>query len=103
MAPDRGRLGAAVSVGMGNTIGPGGTGSRCMFISLGGETLGLTGVQCGKRRGPQCCVCMPVMHSHNNISRKKHPPQQHMWGVSVATLTVGTPSNVPHAVMTGTR
>ncbi len=52
-----GRLGGAVAVGMGNTLGPGETGRRCMVISLGVSTRGLTGVQCGKRRGPQRGVC----------------------------------------------
>jgi hypothetical protein len=67
----RGRLGGAVAVGMGNTLGPGETGRRCMFISRGGAIRGLTGVPCGKRRGPRCGVCAPAMHRHNNISRKK--------------------------------
>jgi hypothetical protein len=40
---------------------PGGeTGRRCMVISRGASTRGLTGVQCGKRRGPQCGVCAPA-------------------------------------------
>jgi hypothetical protein len=47
-------------VGMGNTLGPGETGRRCMVISRGASTRGLTGVQCGKRRGPQCGVCAPA-------------------------------------------
>ena len=65
----RGRLGGSVAVG--NTFQPGETGRRCMFISRGGATRGLAGVQYGKRRGPQCGVCVPTMHRHNNISRKK--------------------------------
>ena len=31
-----------------------------MVISRGASTRGLTGVQCGKRRGPQCGVCAPA-------------------------------------------
>ena len=31
-----------------------------MVISRGASTCGLTGVQCGKRRGPQCGVCESV-------------------------------------------
>jgi hypothetical protein len=54
------RLGGAVAVGMGNTLGPGETGRRCMVISRGASTRGLTGVQCGKRRGPQRGVCAPA-------------------------------------------
>ena len=60
-----GRLGGAVAVGMGNTLGPGETGRRCMVISRGASTRGLTGVQCGKRRGPQYSVCA----CDNKISR----------------------------------
>ena len=48
----RGRLGGAIAVVMGNMLGSGETGRRCMFISRGGATRGLTGVQCGKRRMP---------------------------------------------------
>jgi len=66
-----GRLGAYVAVGMGNTFGPGETCRRCMLISRGGATRGLTGVQCVKRRGPRYGVCAPVMHRHSNISRKQ--------------------------------
>ena len=36
------RLGGAVAVGMGNTLGPGETGRRCMVISRGASTRGLT-------------------------------------------------------------
>ena len=63
-----GRLGAAVAVGMGNTLGPGETCRRCMLISRGGATRGLTGVQRGKRRGPRCGVRAPAMQRHS-ISR----------------------------------
>jgi hypothetical protein len=42
-----------------------------MFISRAGAIRRLTGVQCGKRRGSRWGVCAPVMHRHNNISRKK--------------------------------
>jgi hypothetical protein len=31
-----------------------------MVISRGASTRGLTGVQCGKRRGPQRGVCAPA-------------------------------------------
>ena len=61
----RGRLGGAVAVGMGDTLGPGETGRRCMFISQGGATRGLTRVQCGKQRGRRGGVCAPAMHRHN--------------------------------------
>ncbi len=55
-----GRLGVAVAVGMGNTLGPGETGRRCMVISRGASTRDLTGPECGKRRGPQRGVCAPA-------------------------------------------
>ena len=46
MHPSCGRLGCAVAVGMGNMFGSGETGRKCMFISPGVATRGLTGVQC---------------------------------------------------------
>jgi len=49
MHPSCGRSGCAVAVGMGNTLGSRETGRKCMFISTGVATRGLTGVQCGIR------------------------------------------------------
>ncbi len=49
MHPNCGRSGCAVAVGMGNTLGSRETGRKCMFISTGVATRGLTGVQCGIR------------------------------------------------------
>ena len=61
----RGRLGGAVAVGMGNMLGPGEIGRRCMLLYRGGAIRGLAEVQCGKRRGPKCGERAPAMHLHN--------------------------------------
>ena len=57
---DAGRLWGArsLAVGISNTLWFGETSRVCMFISRGGAIRGLTGVQCGKRRGPRCGVCV---------------------------------------------
>ena len=53
-----GRLGGAVAVCMGNTIGPGETGRRCMVISRGASRLNLLPHRSAmwQRRGLQCNV-----------------------------------------------
>ena len=63
MHPSCGRLGCAVAVGIGNTLGSGETGRKCMFISPGVATRGLAADLTG--------VCATAMQCHNKISKKK--------------------------------
>jgi hypothetical protein len=71
MHPSCGRLGCAVAVGMGNTLGSGETGRKCMFISPGVATRGLTGVQCGIRNDHNV-VCARMRCSVTTISRGRN-------------------------------
>jgi len=71
MHPSCGRLGCAVAVGIGNTLGSGETGRKCMFISPGVATRGLTGVQCGIRNDHNV-VCARKRCSVTTISRGRN-------------------------------
>ena len=72
MHPSCGRLGCAVAVGMGNTLGSGETGRKCMFISQGVATRGLTpGVQCGIRNDHNV-VCARMRCNVTTISRGRN-------------------------------
>ena len=83
----RGRLGATVKgVGMGNTVGPGETYRRCMFISRGVSTRDLTGVQCGKRKEPLYCACACNTFSQR-ILRKKQDMSNQMMMMSFIVLS----------------
>jgi hypothetical protein len=67
MHPSCGRLGCVVAVGMDNTPGSGETGRKCMFISQGVATCGLTGVQCGIRNDHNV-VCARMQCTVTTIS-----------------------------------
>ncbi len=71
MHPSCGRLGCAVAVGIGNTLGSGETGRKCMFISPGVATRGLTGVQCGIRNDHNV-VCTRMRCIVTTISRGRN-------------------------------
>ena len=65
-----------------------------MVISRGASTRGLTGVQCGKRRGPQCGVCA----SATTKSRGVFPAVRSLGNRSIVLLLFLQKQNLANAI-----